>query len=167
MRELPIDAPARVAKVRELPIDAPAGVAAHVCQLSIHGLPRAFTRAPPRTDPRAQAPYPPACGLGVEPIRVSHQPLRDALALSDKPEMPGVEIALVHGPVGGLCDRVRVARRCPPEVREQPIGVVDRLDPRPPFVLVRSSQQHREAARERLDVVGAISEARPDHVSDG
>ena len=50
----------------------------------------------------------------------------------------------------------------PPEVREEPVGVVDRLRPaRAVTHVVRSSEEHGEGPGERFDVVVDVAECGP------
>ena len=70
-----------------------------------------------------------------------------------------MQVALVHRIVGGLGHGLRVALQRPPEVREQPIGVVHRLDV---SRAARPQQQHGQRTGERLDEIRHVAERSPD-----
>ena len=72
-----------------------------------------------------------------------------------------MEIGLAHGPRRRVGHRVRVAGDSAPSVAEEPVEVVDRLAVVRPISDVRPSQEHREGARERLDVVVYVPERSP------
>ena len=77
--------------------------------------------------------------------------------------MPGGEVALGDGPVRGLGDRGRVGLDRAPEVAQQAVKVVDRLDARE---RLRPGQEDRAGAEEGLDVGSDTAEPAPDLGSD-
>jgi hypothetical protein len=90
MRNLPIDSPS-AADMGKLPIDSNSGVAEMRSLPGVHKSsavvchPRTFSRTPTTTDPRTDAPAPPACNLGVEEVRVSAKSVVDLWNAANKP----------------------------------------------------------------------------------
>ena len=75
--------------------------------------------------------------------------------------MPRMLIGLIHGPICPLSNLVRHGLERPPEIGEQGINVVDRLD----TWRVRPTEQHGTGAEKRLHIIRHIAEALPHHLS--
>ena len=150
-----------VADVRERAVDALALRALRNSSVLADG-PRAASRAPARADPAGLAPRPPPgharvveVGVGHEPLGVARRPPRQ------QGEVSRVEVRFAHGPRRRVGHRVRVAGDSAPRVAEEPVEVVDRLAVVRPISDVRATEEHREGARERLDVVVDVPERSP------
>ena len=74
-----------------------------------------------------------------------------------------MEIALIDRMIGVLGHLVRRLLESAPEVRDESIGVVDRLGA---LRAARAGQETRAGAEERLDDVGHAAEALPDQRRD-
>ena len=70
-------------------------------------------------------------------------------ALSNKPVVPRTQVGFVHWPIAPPRHIIRGVLHCPPEIADETILVVDRLDCR----LVSPREQHGAGTEERLDVV--------------
>jgi hypothetical protein len=74
-----------------------------------------------------------------------------------------MKVGLVTRPVGMVGHRLRVSANRAPEVGEQPVGVVDRLE----LGGMGPLQQDRAGTEERLDIVRDIAERFPHLRRDG
>jgi len=90
--------------------------------------PRTIPRTPTRANPRRNPPNPPTRSLCVEPFRIEDEPIRDIFFVLYKPQMTSMEIALIHGPIRMVRYRCGVCLNSPPEIAQQGIFVVDRLN---------------------------------------
>ena len=70
-----------------------------------------------------------------------------------------MQVSLVDGPVGRRRHALGVMLECPPEVREQPVRVVDGLDQPHAGAPVGPAEEHCARAKEGLDVV--LDHAKP------
>src|SRR5262245_57736468 len=100
---LAMDAPPRVAAMHALAMDAPPRVAAMhepANTVDLDRLPWAIgTRpTPSAANPAALTPDPPAGNFGIEPFGVTLESRRQAFSLTLEPDMPGMQVVLIHGP---------------------------------------------------------------------
>jgi len=83
--------------------------------------------------------------------------------LIEKPPMPGMQVALVDGPIAIAGDLLGIGLDRAPEVGDPGVEIVDRLrlacPTRPPS---RPGEQDRARTKEGLDVVVHLSERAPD-----
>jgi hypothetical protein len=80
--------------------------------------------------------------------------------LLEQPQVPRVQVRLVHRPVGMQCDGLRIVLHRPPEVGDEGVDVVDRLDARHG----RTREENRQRSGERLDVIRHVTEGVPDQL---
>jgi hypothetical protein len=88
------------------------------------------------------------------------QPVDKLIALRQQPQVPRVQVALIHRPIALTSHFVWLLCGSSPEIGNKPVQVVDGLN----AGSVRSCEQGCQAARERLDVVAAVAEALPDQI---
>jgi len=88
---------ALIPKVDPLALSA---IGSYRYHLPIYALPRTIPGTPATPDPAADPPYPPACHLGVVILRVAFKLGGKLGAAVQYPDVAGVEIVLIHGPVG-------------------------------------------------------------------
>ena len=114
--------------------------------------------APAGTNPRALAPKPPPRNLRVTgPVGILKFHFK-APALVHEPDVTRTEVNVAHGIVRVLGDFAWLVSHRAPEVRDEPVGVVDDFE----RGNTRRGKQHGSRAAERLDVVLDVAEALPD-----
>ena len=71
--------------------------------------------------------------------------------------MARVKVRFVAGPVGVIGNRLRIDANRAPEIGEQAVNIVDRLE----LGRMRTLQQDRARSEERLDIMRHIAERAP------
>jgi hypothetical protein len=127
-------------------------------------LPRSITAAPATTYPTAQAPAPPASNLRIKEVRVAFELRNECLLAIHEPNMPRVQVVLVHRVVGIMRDRFWIGLDRSPEIRNVPIFVVDRLDA---IEWKRPTQQNGHTSRKRFHKISNLAEPIPHEVNNG
>src|SRR5262252_110983 len=137
VHELAMHAPPGIPQVHAPSLDPVAGVL-HLHELALDTLPAPLATAPAAPDPAADAIEPPAGHLRIVIGGITHEPRREVLAMGDEPTMAGMLIGFVGGPVTPRGHAIRIGLEGSPDIGQERIFVVDRLDMR----RMRTTQQH-------------------------
>jgi hypothetical protein len=129
MHELPVHAPPSVPEMHELPVHAPPSVP-EMHELPVYRCPRPLTSAPPTANPAADTPHPPTGYLGIVVRRIAFKACGEFSARGDQPDMPRVQIVLVHRPICIPSHLLGIRLNRPPEIRDEPVPVIDGFNSR-------------------------------------
>src|SRR5208283_1515701 len=133
-----------------------------VYELAILDMPWPFSRAETTADPAGHTPDPPARHLGIVERRITLKPSLKRFLPLDEPDVPGMQVVLIHRPVGMESDRLGIILQGTPKVADEAIDIVHSLSARPS---IGPRQQHCARAEEWLDVIPNRAEAWPDQSS--
>jgi len=121
-------------------------------------LPRSVPGTKAAPNPTRQPPHPPARDLDVEKVWVAFHVGLKRILLADQPGMSSMQVVLVHWPICVIRHGHWVRLDRSPEIRQEPIGIVDRLNA---IEWHGPIEEHRPAAEKRLNIVADIAEPRP------